>query len=461
MLGRVSESTKADIIAEFGEENVIEATVSKFRDNEAYAALYRDPDTDGKLKDLDDEKVRELIDIELLKRELSSRKIAGADVTIINSASGDNISARALSLLFTVPMLKEQYGARSVHVLEPYTPFMRNDRDFSKKIVRNGETLAEYPQANAVSCSYYARMLKMMGADTHTGFAEHSQDAASHFMNAFGARWLSPVRRIFDLIPFKWNKLRQTFNVAAEALHFKPNSHFVSTAPLFAELLQNEETVRGDIENGNIIIGAPDGGNKMDDEAIRRAVDLRNALPFKSTPENISQDPNMFFITKRRIDEKHTEITDFRIGGNGSVQGKTAILVDDIISSGSTLFDAAKKLKENGAKRVIATVSHGVLVNGALENILNNNDLDEVWITDSIPSTVEKHSALFHAIRTAEINGEITKEEAEAKLQALSKIKIKSMASLVIDSVYKISAGNNLAFANENPHNHMPSAEAA
>lgn len=68
----------------------------------------------------------------------------------------------------------------------------------------------------------------------------------------------------------------------------------------------------------------------------------------------------------------------------GEIQGRTCLLVDDIIDTAGTLCSAAKALKEHGAKRVIAYCTHPVLSGKAIENI-NNSELDELVVTDSIP----------------------------------------------------------------------------
>lgn len=68
----------------------------------------------------------------------------------------------------------------------------------------------------------------------------------------------------------------------------------------------------------------------------------------------------------------------------GEIEGRTCLLVDDIIDTAGTLCSAAKALKQHGAKRVIAYCTHPVLSGKAIDNI-NNSELDELVVTDSIP----------------------------------------------------------------------------
>lgn len=68
----------------------------------------------------------------------------------------------------------------------------------------------------------------------------------------------------------------------------------------------------------------------------------------------------------------------------GDVQGRDCIIVDDIVDTASTLCRAVDALKEHGATRVAAYITHPVLSGQALENI-RNSSLDELVVTDTIP----------------------------------------------------------------------------
>jgi len=70
----------------------------------------------------------------------------------------------------------------------------------------------------------------------------------------------------------------------------------------------------------------------------------------------------------------------------GEVDGRTCILIDDIVDSGGTLVNAADALLENGANDVYAYISHGVLSGGAVARVTASH-LKELVITDSIQPT--------------------------------------------------------------------------
>lgn len=75
----------------------------------------------------------------------------------------------------------------------------------------------------------------------------------------------------------------------------------------------------------------------------------------------------------------------------GDVKDKTCIIVDDIVDTAGTLILAVDKLKELGAKKIYAAITHGVLSLDAVERI-NASALDKLIITDSIPLDESKKS---------------------------------------------------------------------
>jgi ribose-phosphate pyrophosphokinase len=67
----------------------------------------------------------------------------------------------------------------------------------------------------------------------------------------------------------------------------------------------------------------------------------------------------------------------------GDVDGRTCILVDDIVDSAGTLCNAAAALKQQGAVEVFAYCTHGVLSGGAISRVASS-ELSELVVTDSI-----------------------------------------------------------------------------
>ena len=68
----------------------------------------------------------------------------------------------------------------------------------------------------------------------------------------------------------------------------------------------------------------------------------------------------------------------------GEVEGRTCVLIDDLVDTAGTLCAAAAALKDHGAEKVVAYCTHPVLSGRAIEN-LNESVLDELVVTDTIP----------------------------------------------------------------------------
>jgi ribose-phosphate pyrophosphokinase len=93
-------------------------------------------------------------------------------------------------------------------------------------------------------------------------------------------------------------------------------------------------------------------------------------------------------IHKRRDPDVANQVRMFEVVGQ--VRGRTCILVDDMIDTGSTIAKAAEALFEQGAERVIATATHGVL-SGAAVDVLKNSRISEIIITNTLPVSEDKH----------------------------------------------------------------------
>jgi ribose-phosphate pyrophosphokinase len=96
----------------------------------------------------------------------------------------------------------------------------------------------------------------------------------------------------------------------------------------------------------------------------------------------------------------------------GEVQGRTCILVDDIIDSGGTLVNAAEALLEQGANSVTAYITHGVLSGGAVKRV-SASKLKELVITDSIqPSDAVRDARNIRVLSIASLIGEAVRRTA-------------------------------------------------
>lgn len=114
----------------------------------------------------------------------------------------------------------------------------------------------------------------------------------------------------------------------------------------------------------NPIVVSPDVGGVVRARAIAKQIN----------------DLDLAIIDKRRPQANETKVMNVI----GDVSGKTCILVDDIVDTAGTLCTAAAALKEEGAKKVVAYITHPVLSGPAVERI-SASELDEMIVTDTIP----------------------------------------------------------------------------
>ncbi len=146
-----------------------------------------------------------------------------------------------------------------------------------------------------------------------------------------------------------------------------------------------------------IIVVSPDVGG------VTRARDLAERLGAK-----------LAIIDKRRPDANVSEVMHII----GEVDGKTAIIVDDIIDTAGTIVQAASALVAEGAKDVIACCSHPVLSGPAIER-MENSVLSEVIVTNSIPlgnKKCEKIKVLSIAPLLAEAISRVYEERSISEL---------------------------------------------
>jgi ribose-phosphate pyrophosphokinase len=111
---------------------------------------------------------------------------------------------------------------------------------------------------------------------------------------------------------------------------------------------------------------------------------------------------------KRRVDHSETaEVLELI----GSVEGRTALIVDDFTISAGTLADAARAVIERGAKSVFAAVSHGLLAGPAIERI-DRSPIKRLFMTDSVETQPVALSPKVEVVSVAGLLGEAIKRIA-------------------------------------------------
>lgn len=106
-------------------------------------------------------------------------------------------------------------------------------------------------------------------------------------------------------------------------------------------------------------------------------------------------------VDKRRLGDRATEVRNVI----GEVSGRDIMIVDDLVSTGTSLASAIGLLKEKGARKVYVTVTHPVLAASAVATLLAT-PLERIWVTDTIPLQEEAvRSGRFEVVSLAEMLG--------------------------------------------------------
>jgi ribose-phosphate pyrophosphokinase len=148
---------------------------------------------------------------------------------------------------------------------------------------------------------------------------------------------------------------------------------------LYAGPLIAEELKRRGIQDGGTVVVSPDVGG------VARARALAEHL---GTPIAI--------IAKRRPEANKVEIMEII----GDVDGKTCVLIDDMIDTGGSIVQGAKALMDRGAREVHACCTHGILSGEAITRV-EKSVLSSLLITDTIPLPDHKHHDKIQVISVA------------------------------------------------------------
>jgi ribose-phosphate pyrophosphokinase len=172
----------------------------------------------------------------------------------------------------------------------------------------------------------------------------------------------------------------------------------IPTDNLFAAPLMARD-IKERMDTSNVMVVSPDVGGVVRARALAKRIDAPLAI-----------------VDKRRERAGESEVMNII----GEVDGRTCILVDDIVDSGGTLCNAAEALLKEGAREVYAYITHGVLSGGAVARIAASK-LKQLVLTDSIqPTEAVKVARNIRVISVASLMGEaIGRTALEASVSSL------------------------------------------
>ena len=111
----------------------------------------------------------------------------------------------------------------------------------------------------------------------------------------------------------------------------------------------------------------------------------------------------------------------------GDVAGRTAVVFDDMITTGGTMVRAAMACRTHGAKEVLAVATHGLFVDGA-KAAFASTDIDEFWVTDTLP---------------------LPPSLAESPSRA--RLRIVPIGGLLAEAIHRLHAGGSIVELQDNP----------
>lgn len=159
-----------------------------------------------------------------------------------------------------------------------------------------------------------------------------------------------------------------------------PMDH-LTAAPILANYFKERNL-------GNPVLVAPDSGR------VKLVEKYINIL-----------DMPMVFTHKRRSGVGGLDVESVAV--IGEVEGKTPIIIDDMIASGSTIIGQVKALINRGANKAYVASTHPVLVGKSLER-LSDSDVEEVVVTNTIPVPLEKRIPKITILSIAPLLAEVT-----------------------------------------------------
>src|SRR6185312_671478 len=154
----------------------------------------------------------------------------------------------------------------------------------------------------------------------------------------------------------------EVHNPAAFENAFRCRTVALTATPLFVDYIKMQ------LAGEPLAVVSPDAGG------MKRAELLREVL-----------EPALGQPVGKGLAEKHR--SSGIVSGDlfvGDVASRTALIVDDLVSTGGTLLRAAKSARAAGAKRVLALITHGLFMPGA-EAVLADPAIDRVIVTDAVP----------------------------------------------------------------------------
>lgn len=293
--------------------------------------------------------------------------VRGCDVFLINSTCGPSVSDAIMELLITIDAVKRAHAAQ-ITVVVPYYGYARADR-----IVEKREALSSKLMANLITRAGAERMVLM---------DIHSPQSCGYFDIPLDHLYASPA--LIGYLQGRKQSHRatpETETEAAAAAAEEEDGEAAVAANGAGDQPKQPPPQQQLLLHENLVVVAPDVGGVARARAFAKALD----------------DAPLAIIDKRRSGHNVAEVMNLV----GEVEGKAAVLVDDMIDTAGTICAAARLLREKGAARVYALATHALFSGPAVERLSEPGVFEEVIVTDTIPVPPEKR---FEQLRIVSVD---------------------------------------------------------
>jgi ribose-phosphate pyrophosphokinase len=242
-----------------------------------------------------------------------------------------------------------------------------------------------------------------------------SNDSLMELLIMIDAVRRSSAARITAVVPYfgyaRQDRRPRTARVAITAklvadMIVKAGAHRVLTMDLHADQIQGFFDIPTDnIYAAPVLLG--DLWRLEYDQLLVVSPDVGGVVRARAMAKHLEAD--LAIIDKRRPRPNEAKVMHII----GEVEGRTCVLMDDLVDTAGTLCQAARALKEHGATRVVAYCTHPVLSGTAVERV-NDSELDELVVTDTIPlRNASQESPKIRQLTISELLAESMRRVAE------------------------------------------------
>ncbi len=340
------------------------------------------------------------VNLRSLNLKLDFRRVSRA---VIFSSLFESVNENIMENLFIIDTLKN-HGVKNIKLIHFYLPYMRQDRVLSPYVKLNNIYIQNL---ESLSSKFVINLFESAGLNEMVILDPHFPQIQGFFSNKMQIKILSSeflikyimlsilkiyfftkgisesnqlilMRSISEICSRIF--LAKYFSQKLDFVDFNDDKDFVKEFKLFRDFLFNE-----------FVFISPDAGAL---KKIRSVLFLIEELFsfILTSQDSLEEKLNICFIEKIRSGPASSSAVSI----NGYISGfKYALILDDIIDSGSTLISAAKMIKKNSSLfSISAFITHPILSSNAIENI-DSSDLDFLFTTNSISRHKGKLSDKF------------------------------------------------------------------